>query len=76
MHERVGASYESIHATLAHILAAEIIWLSRWREVSPPTLLGADDFANLRAIGARWAAPQRQELPEARGARSYSPANF
>jgi len=36
--ERLGASYESIHATLAHILAAEIIWLSRWRDVSPPRL--------------------------------------
>jgi uncharacterized damage-inducible protein DinB len=59
MHERLGASYESIHATLAHILAAEIIWLSRWRDVSPPKLLGADDFADLRAIGARWAAQQR-----------------
>ena len=37
-HDRLGASYESIHATLAHILAAEIIWLSRWRDVSPPRL--------------------------------------
>lgn len=57
--ERLGASYDSIHGTLAHILAGEIIWLSRWRGISPPALLGADDFADLGAIRVRWAAQQR-----------------
>jgi uncharacterized damage-inducible protein DinB len=58
--DRFGASYDSIHGTFAHILGAEIIWLSRWRGVSPPTLPGADDFSDLGAIRARWAAQHHE----------------
>lgn len=58
--ERVGASFDSIHGTLAHVLGAEILWLSRWRGVSPPRLLGGEDFDNLAAIRARWTAQQHE----------------
>jgi uncharacterized damage-inducible protein DinB len=57
--ERLGASFDSIHGTLAHILAGEMIWLSRWRGVSPPRLLGGDDFPDLGAIRAGWSEQQR-----------------
>lgn len=57
--ERAGGSFDSIHGTLAHLLAAEIIWLSRWRGVSPPRLFGAADVADLAAIRRRWAENQR-----------------
>lgn len=57
--ERFGASFDSIHGTLAHVLAAEILWLSRWRGVSPPRLLSAGDFDSLAVIRARWIAQQR-----------------
>jgi uncharacterized damage-inducible protein DinB len=58
--ERFDAGYESIHDTLAHILGAEAVWLSRWRGVSPPALLGGSDFAGLEAIRDRWAAQHHE----------------
>jgi len=54
--ERFGASFDSIHGTLAHVLGAQITWLSRWRGVSPTKVLGAEDFADLAALRARWDA--------------------
>lgn len=31
-----GASFDSIHGTLAHILSAQTIWLARWTKRTPP----------------------------------------
>jgi uncharacterized damage-inducible protein DinB len=59
--ERFGASFDTIHGTLAHILGAEITWLSRWQGVSPTRVLGGDDFPDLAAIWARW-QEQRRDL--------------
>jgi uncharacterized damage-inducible protein DinB len=59
LRERFGTSFDSIHGTLAHVLAAETVWLSRWRGISPPRLLNADDFASLAAIRTRWTEHQR-----------------
>lgn len=58
--ESFGASFDSIHGTLAHILGAQVAWLSRWRGVSPTRLIGADDFDSLAAIRARWEQHQRE----------------
>jgi uncharacterized damage-inducible protein DinB len=56
--ERFGASFDTIHGTLGHILGAQIIWLSRWNGVSPPRVIGGDDFPDLLAIRRRWQAHQ------------------
>lgn len=49
-----GASFSSVRETLVHIMAAQLIWLSRWQGTSPRTLLDARDFPDLASIRARW----------------------
>src|SRR3712207_2913649 len=58
--DHIGSSFGSIHGTLAHILAGEVIWLERWRGGSPPTVMDGSDFADLAAIRARWTAQQHE----------------
>lgn len=47
-------SFPTLKGTLAHILAAEVIWLSRWKGHSPSTLLSAKDFPDIQALRSRW----------------------
>jgi uncharacterized damage-inducible protein DinB len=51
----LGSSFASIRDTLAHILAAEQIWLSRWHGQSPSAMPAAatQDLASLSAGFAR-----------------------
>jgi len=49
-----GASFESVRDTLAHIMAAQWLWLSRWQGVSPRALPQAAEFPDLAALRARW----------------------
>jgi uncharacterized damage-inducible protein DinB len=49
-----GASFSSVRETLVHIMAAQLIWLSRWQGTSPRALLDARDFPDLASIRARW----------------------
>jgi uncharacterized damage-inducible protein DinB len=49
-----GASYDSIHAPLVHILGAQELWLARWNEVSPRTILDPKDFSTLGEIRSYW----------------------
>jgi len=55
----VGSSFPSVHDTLAHIMAAEHIWLMRWRGESPRKLLDAAEFPTLGDVRARWAEVER-----------------
>lgn len=50
----LGSSFPSVRETLAHVLAAEWIWLERWRGSSPPGLPEAWDLSRLEAVRARW----------------------
>ncbi|MGD0694034.1 MAG: DinB family protein [Terriglobia bacterium] len=50
----LGNSFRSVRDTLAHILAAEWIWLERWKGNSPKTLLEAADFPGVEALKTRW----------------------
>ncbi|HZK67116.1 MAG TPA: DinB family protein [Chloroflexota bacterium] len=59
--ESFGASFDTIHGTLAHILGSQINWLSRWRGVSPTRQVTGAAFASLSAIRQRW-EEHRQEL--------------
>jgi len=50
-----GASFSSVRETLVHIMAAQWIWLARWKGTSPTSLLDAREFpdiASLRALGS------------------------
>ena len=54
-----------IHGTLAHMLAAEIVWLTRWQGAAPPRLLAASDFSDPAAIRALWQMLVHERLPGA-----------
>jgi uncharacterized damage-inducible protein DinB len=47
-------SFPSVRDTLTHIVAAEWIWLERCRGVSPKSLPGPEQFADLAALRAAW----------------------
>jgi len=49
------SSHRSVRDTLAHILAAEWIWLERWKAASPKALLTPTDFPTVESLATRWA---------------------
>ena len=49
------SSHRSVRDTLAHILAAEWIWLERWKGVSPNALLSPSEFPTVESLETRWA---------------------
>lgn len=57
----IRAGWLSPHGVLAHMLAAERAWLSRWQGNSPDRLLSADDLPTLDAVAEAW-GPLRDEM--------------
>ena len=49
-----GASFSSVRETLVHIMAAQWIWLARWKGTSPTSLLDAREFPDIASLRARW----------------------
>ncbi len=49
----MGSSHASVRDTLAHILAAEWIWLERWNGTSPKALFEPTDFPTIESIKTR-----------------------
>ena len=47
----LGGSFGSIHDTVAHLYAAEIVWYSRWQGESPMSLITGDAFTDLAENG-------------------------
>ncbi len=47
-------SFPTLQGMLVHIMGAELIWLGRWRGISPGTPERADAYATLAALRARW----------------------
>ena len=56
----MDSSFRSVRDTLAHVYAAEWIWLSRWRGVSPPAMPATETFPDLAAIRAVWIAHESE----------------
>src|SRR2546423_8806602 len=50
----LSSSHGSVRDTLAHILAAELIWLERWNGVSPKTFPSGTDFPDMESLRAKW----------------------
>jgi len=50
----LGGSFRSVHETLAHIYAAEWIWLERWNGRSPRALPTVQDVPTLEALTEKW----------------------
>lgn len=57
----LGSSFPSVRDTLAHILAAEWIWLERWKGNSPGALLDAREFGTLADLRKRWEEVEREQ---------------
>lgn len=53
------ASFGSIRDTLVHAMAAQWLWLSRWKGVSPRALFSPDDYPDLASIRRRWEEVER-----------------
>lgn len=54
------SSHLSVRDTLAHTLAAEWIWLERWKGTSPKALLTATDFPTVDSLRARWSQVENE----------------
>ena len=57
--EAGGASFDSVHDTLVHTLAAQWLYLERWQGRSPRAMPEPAQFAGLTAIHARWEIIER-----------------
>lgn len=57
----LGSSFPSVKDTLVHILAAEWVWLSRWKGVSPRGLPEGWPKSTLEELCARWAAVEEEQ---------------
>lgn len=50
----LGSSFRSIRDTVVHIYAAEWVWHSRWRGVSPTEPVTPDQFPDVASITPVW----------------------
>ena len=57
----LASSHASVRDTLAHILAAEWIWVTRWRGTSPKALLDPKEFPGVDALKSKWAEVERDQ---------------
>jgi uncharacterized damage-inducible protein DinB len=51
---KVLPGFGSLHLTFVHILGTEFLWLARWQEISPRTVLSPTDLPTLAAIREGW----------------------
>jgi uncharacterized damage-inducible protein DinB len=54
-------SYPTLKGMFAHILAADHVWLTRWKGSSPGRLLNDGDFATVSDLRARWDALEAEQ---------------
>jgi uncharacterized damage-inducible protein DinB len=64
---QLGGSFPSVRETLAHIYAAEWIWLERWRGTSPPALPASHDLSTLEALRSKLERVEQERRAFARG---------
>jgi uncharacterized damage-inducible protein DinB len=57
----LGGSFPSVHATLAHIYAAEWIWLERWQGRSPRALPALAEVPDLETLQEKWRKVERDQ---------------
>lgn len=50
----LGTSHQSLLGTLVHVVAAEEIWLSRWKGAPRAKLTGLDEIPSLEALLTWW----------------------
>ena len=52
--KELGSSYSSIRDTLTHILAAEEVWLMRWKGISPKSMFDPAYFPDVKSLKTKW----------------------
>ena len=52
--------YGSIHNTLVHAYAAEVVWQTRWSGETPERMLNGGDIADLTTLAAAWPEQERR----------------
>jgi len=57
----IRPEFQSVFGLLVHIMSAEHIWLSRWKGISPTSLLTTDNIPDLKTLKAAW-SPLRAEM--------------
>src|SRR6476620_4112944 len=63
----LGGSFPSVKGTLAHIYAAEWIWLERWQGRSPRGLPAGDEVPTLEELRKKWRAVEDGQREFLRG---------
>jgi uncharacterized damage-inducible protein DinB len=58
----LGGSFPSTRDTLVHLMAAEWIWLRRWKGVSPRALFDPAEFPDLNAVKAKWSEIETEQM--------------
>ncbi len=56
----LGSSHHSVRGTLAHMMGAEWLYLSRWHGVFPDAMLDPDAFPTVQALEERWSGIRRE----------------
>jgi len=54
-------SVPTVKGMFTHLCSADVIWLSRWRGVSPVRMLSDADFPTLADLRARWDAVEADQ---------------
>jgi uncharacterized damage-inducible protein DinB len=49
-----GISAGSMHKLLVHMMAAEWVWLSRWRGEASPQFYTIEDYPTIESLAERW----------------------
>ena len=50
----LGASFHSLHGTLAHIYGAQRIWLHRWNGSGQPGMISPEEAPTVEDLKKRW----------------------
>ena len=52
--EDLKSSHGGIHGTLVHIYGADMVWLHRWKGISPSASVKVEELLNLENLKIRW----------------------
>lgn len=55
-----GFSFRTVHDTLVHMLAAQVVWLRRWEGESPQRMLNRTDLPDLESVRMQWGGVHAQ----------------
>ncbi len=60
LHRELGHSWDSVHATLVHMMSSERVWLGRWHGSSPAGHLDPADFPSVASVRSAWAGTEKE----------------